>query len=287
MAKKASAQSIVNIGGGIAATLLVAYLVISYRYFDDTPVGCMAAYTNAAKFDLQNSQGLPMSMIELQARAGTGEQGLMHNASIVNLSEGPAAAALEVKLGRADPNDSTSPIGIHFAWRPLGIAGATHACLRYSVLLPEDFDFSLGGTLPGIFGGTMPDRVEPAGEKSFALRTHWFRNGASQFRVQSKSVNDNGTLSIGREGAVKLARGRWMTIDEEVVLNSAGAADGVVRIWVDGKKVAENKKLKLREDERTGIDGVVATVGFSGNARDISSSANGSLRLSPIEFGWR
>lgn len=287
MSKKTSAQSIVNVGGGIVAALLVVYLVISYRYFDDTPIGCMAGYTNVAKFDLQNSQGLPLSMIELQARAGTGEQGLMRNASVVNLPEGPASAALEVKLGRADPADPTSPIGIHFAWRPLGIAGATQACLRYSVLLPEDFDFSVGGSLPGIYGGAMPERIELGGEKSFALRTHWFRNGAGQFRVQSKSVNDNGSLSIGREGVVKLPRGRWMTIDEEIVLNSAGTADGIVRIWADGKKVAENTKLKLREDERTGVDGVLATAGFAGAARDTPNGANGSLRLSPIEFGWR
>lgn len=287
MSKKASAQLIVNVGGGIVATLLVGYLVVSYRYFNDTPIGCMASYTNVAKFNLQNSQGLPLSMIELQARAGTGEQGLMKNASVVNLSEGPATAALEVKLGRAEPADPTSPVGIHFAWRPLGISGASQACLRYSVLLPDDFDFAAGGSLPGIYGGAIPDRSDLTGERSFALRTHWYRNGNGQIRAQSKSIGDNGTLAIGREGSVKLPRGRWMTIDKEIVLNSAGVADGIVRVWVDGQKVIENTNLKLREDEHTGIDGVLATAGFAGAARDTPNGAKGSLRLSPIEFGWR
>ena len=286
MAKKTSADQIVLIGAGVAAGLLVAYLGISYTYFDDTPVGCMDKYTSAVRFGLQTSDGLPLSMIELQAQAGGEERGLMQNAQIVNVDNAPMSRVLQVSLGRADGSDPQSAIGVHFPWRPDGSHTAGSGCLRYSVMLPEDFDFSTPGWLPGMFGGTTPDREELTSEDAFALRTRWGRDGDTLFIAQSKAADQSGRLAVNRPGSVRLERGRWFTLEQELVLNSAGAADGVVRVWIDGVKVIDKTGLKLREDEVTGISGVAATVALAGNAQDVPANDKIRLFISPIDFGW-
>lgn len=41
-------------------------------------------------------------------------------------------------------------------------------------------------------------------------------------------------------------RGRWYSLEYQVVLNTPGKADGIVRLWVDGVQVAEKTNLKIR-----------------------------------------
>ncbi len=287
MAKKTSADQIVVVGGGLAAAVLVAYLGISYTYFNDAPVGCMQAYPQAVRFGLQNSDGLPLSMIELQAQAGRDERGLMQNARIVTVENAPAPRVLEIKVGRADALDLDSAIGIHFPWRPDGSNNASSGCLRYSVFLPEDFDFSTGGLLPGLFGGSTPGRSDLADEAGFALRTRWERNGEAQVLVQSKAVSENGKEIVSQPGSMHLKRGRWVTLEQELVLNTAGAKNGELRVWLDGTKVVEKNGLTVRDGDTPGINGVVATVGLAGKPKDVSANDKARLKITPLDFGWR
>lgn len=287
MAKKTSADKIVQVGAGFATVALVGYLFISYKYFNQTPTGCMANYPQAVRFGLQSSDGLPLSMIELQAQAGREEVGVMQNARIVNVEAAPNSRVLEVSLGRADASDPESAIGVHFPWRPDGSRHASSGCLRYSIQLPHDFDVSIGGVLPGMFGGPTPDRLELTSEDAFAIRTRWGRDGNMQVIAQSKAVADNGRYVASQPGSMRIERGRWVTLEQELVLNSAGASDGELRVWLDGLKLVEKKGLKLREGDAPGIDGVLATVGFSARAQDVPSNSEARLQITPIDFGWR
>lgn len=78
-----------------------------------------------------------------------------------------------------------------------------------------------------------------------------------------------------------------MTLEQELVLNAPGASDGEIRVWIDGLKVVEKKGIKLRKGETPGIDGVAATVGFIGNAREITAGGEAHLQITPLDFGWR
>jgi hypothetical protein len=285
--KKTSADHIVLFGAGVAAAVLLGYLGISYKYFNETPVGCMDGYVTAVRFALQSSDGLPLSMIELQAQAGREEQGLMHNVRIVNVERAPMPRVLEVRLDRADSTDPESAVGVHFPWRPNGSHRARSGCMRYSVYLPDDFDAPLPSMLPGMFGGPTPDRSELTSEDGFALRTRWTKDGDVQIMAQSKAVSDMGRLIMSRPGAVRLERGRWVTLEQELVLNAPGVNDGAVNVWLNGIKVIERTGLKLREDESVGIDGVAATVGMIGKPSEIPTSDKARVRITPIDFGWR
>lgn len=287
MAQKTSADSIVLVGGGIAVAVLVGYLVISYRYFSEVQIGCMAGYPQAVRFGLQNNEGLPLSMIELQAQAGREELGLMQNAKIVSVEAGPMERALDIKLGRADDMDPHSPVGVHFPWRPDGSGRAKSACLRYSVFLPDNFDFANAGLLPGLFGGAKPERTEIKEGQGFVVRMRWGREGDTMILEHTKTANGSNNQVLNRPGTIKLQKGRWMTLEQEVVLNSAEKQNGELHVWVDGTKVIENKKLKLIEDGALGIDGVAATVGLAGEGKEIPKGDAGHLWITGLDFGWK
>lgn len=287
MAQKTSVDHIVKIGGGAVALVLVGWMFLSYRYFDAPAIGCMDAYAHSARFDLQSDDGLPLSMIELQARAGQGERGLMQNASVVNIDNGPAAAALEVKLGSADSSNPAAPVGVHFAWRPVGIGDARVACLRYSVHLPDGFDFTSGGTLPGFFGGGAPDRAALTDDKGFAMRLHWTKEAGLVFVAQSKAVAESGQRVLSRIKDLRLRTGRWLTIEQELALNTEDANNSQLKVWADGKLITVAKGFKIRDNDSLKIDGVAATVAFDGTARDARAGTHGSMWITPIEIGWR
>jgi hypothetical protein len=286
MSKKTSVNTIVTVGGSGAALLLVAYTVASYFWLDRPIPGCMADYQKTATFDLTGSDGNLLSPIELQARAGNGERGVTENARIVAVSGGPGPAALEVKLGLADPGDERATPGIGFTWRPAASERASAACMRYSVWLPDDFDYAKGGNLPGFIGGELP----AAGEKitnGVDLRTRWHREGLTDFSLRAPLVETSTGQSIGYRTAT-LPRGRWSTIEQELKLNSPGKKDGVLRVWKDGALAVETKRLVMREDDSIHIDGVAANIGFALTpTRQLPSGQPGTLRLSPIEMAWR
>lgn len=285
MKKKASVDKIVNYWVGAAAILLIGYIFISYRYFTEVPTGCIANYPNAMRFALEGSDGLPLSMIELQALAGSQEQGLMQNTRIVNADNGPAPRVLQVSLGRAD-SDSDAAVGVHFSWRPDGGQDARSGCIRYSVKLPADFDFSAAGVLPGIFGGPSPDRTGLTSEQSLLVRPVWSKKGEAIIMALAKPVSDRGSLALNRHKPIKMQAGQWMTIEQEVTLNNPGSADGTVRVWIDGNQAVDAKGLKLREDDTLGIDGADNTIGYSGKAAE-TPIGGAQLWITPIDYGWK
>ena len=48
-----------------------------------------------------------------------------------------------------------------------------------------------------------------------------------------------------------------MRVQQEVVLNTPGAADGIVRLWADGDLMAEDTGIELRKNKGDGIIGVL------------------------------
>ena len=85
--------------------------------------------------------------------------------------------------------------------------------------------------------------------------------------------------------------GRWVRIDQEVVLNTPGQDDGAVRLWVDGTLRTQLPKAVLRHSADVGIQGVMADVYFGGQVYDGRVSEGKALKdeqvqLTPFELRW-
>ena len=273
--KSVNFYSLAYHGAGVVVVLFVAAYVVRSAILVETTPPCSTRYPAGMQFALHANDGAPLSPPELQARVGLPERGVMENAKIVPVLQGPSPTALEVKLANVAgmEEDSAEPQnGIGFRWRPPGLSTAKSACLTYNLWLPEKFKFGRGGVLPGIFGGA------PGPTSVFATRIAWNEKNEVGVDVERSSGK---TRDVGRSRSA-LRPGRWAAIEQEVVLNSPGKPDGLVRLWVDGKLRAEDKKIAMTDDEIANISGVLADVGYTRASRTVST-----LRLSPFTLSWR
>jgi hypothetical protein len=138
--------------------------------------------------------------------------------------------------------------------------------------------------LPGLFGG---DELGSASQKKgFAVRSRWRDGGKAELRLSTGGDGDGHVLAIDKSGA-PFGRDRWVKVEQEVVLNRPGAADGLVRVFIDDELKLEARKLALRA-ENIGFAGVLADLHYSRN--DLSwapSPKSASVLLSPLELRWR
>lgn len=281
MQQRATLNLIFN-GLGILLGLFLVGYIVSEAFQTDEEATCRSRYPAPMRFALRTGadDGTLLSPIELQGRAGADEWGIASNAKVVG--EGPNGAALEVKLAAVPDREATRTQranGISFRWNPPGVQTAKAACLSYSVLLPDDFDFASGGRLPGFIGGkSTGDGADGGQAQTFGTRPEWRHGGAGEFLVATPGSGYSGVAQT----KFSLARGRWVEIEQEIVLNSPKTTDGIARLWVDGRLAAEDLHLDLRQAPEATLEGVLADIGYLRQP-----AKPGTLRISAFDFAWR
>jgi hypothetical protein len=270
----------INLGSALIGVIVLGYVVYS-AYHTATEPPCSERYPASIRFALQTAAGKALTPIELQARAGLRDVGVIDNATVVPVTDGPSPDALEVKLRSLPGGDDASAKtrnGIEFRWSPPGINGATATCLSYSVWLPDKFDFGDGGFLPGVFGGDPSGARQQAASAPLTVALDWSGEG----NLSLSAVIDGGER-LRLSGAGKpMPTGHWMKVEQEVILNDPGQKNGTLRLWVDGELIAENQRVELRKDDKVMLTGVLAAIGY-----EQAPPPDSMLRLSPIEIARR
>lgn len=140
---------------------------------------------------------------------------------------------------------------------------ADRAFLRYYVRFARDFEFVKGGKLPGFYGGTQISGGKiPDGTNGFSTRFMWRTGGQGEVYAYMPSSQRFGT-SLGR-GSFGFRPGQWHCIEQELVLNTPGALDGEVRVWLDGEPVFEQGALLFRTVPELRIEGLYFSTFFGG-----------------------
>jgi Polysaccharide lyase 14 len=278
MTSQSKFHLIFNTVGALIGITVVGYIVYSLLH-SETETACRARYPAATRLGLQTSDGALMSTLELQARAGVDEYGINENAKMI--ADAPGGVAIEVTLApvaEVESRAERSANGIFFRWTPPGIGAATAGCLSYMLWLPDDFDFGMGGLLPGIVGEAKADESGSAAP-TLGARPQWRGEGEAALNVAPSGSN----YAPVTQSRFPLPKGRWVRIEQELVLNTPGQADGVARLWLDGDLMAESTHVVVREDDRAAIRGVLADIGYT-----ISVPAKpGTLRITPFEMAWK
>jgi hypothetical protein len=271
---------LINLGAALVGLIVVGYVVYA-AFHTEVEQPCSTRFPAATRFSLQTGAGKPLTPVELQARAGLRDLGVIDNATVVRVEDGPSPEALEVKLRNlpaGDDPDAKLRNGIEFRWSPPGIAGANSACLSYSLWLPEKFEFGGGGVLPGVFGGEPAAPRQRAVNDRLAVTLEWSAEGQPSL----VAAVDGGEHSRMSGTNFSLPTSRWTKIEQEIVLSDPNQPNGVVRLWVDGELIAEDDKVPLRKDDKVLLTGVLIAIGYKR-----APPSGGMLRLSPIEIGWR
>ncbi|MCZ7595840.1 MAG: hypothetical protein M5U16_13790 [Hyphomicrobium sp.] len=271
---------LINCGAVLVGLIVVGYVAYSAIH-TEVEQPCSSRYPAPTRFSLQTGQGKPLSAIELQARAGLRDLGVIDNAAVVRVEGGPSSEALEVKLRKlrgSDDASDTARNGIEFRWSPPGIAGATSACLSYSVWFPDKFAFGGGGVLPGVFGGVPATQKLPAASDQLSITPQWDYEGKP---VLAATVGGGDVRRmLGSE--TPLPTERWIPVQQEVILNAPGQANGVARLWIDGTLIVDDQGLQLRKDAKAVLAGVLVAAGYRR-----APPEPGMLRFSPFEIAWR
>lgn len=170
--------------------------------------------------------------------------------------------------GSYDPGSmkrKSLPIGgMNFKWIPQEISNSRCALIQYSVRFPENFDFVKGGKLPGLFGGigNTGGKV-PNGFDGFSVRLLWRKNGLGSVYAYLPSSHKWGERIGKNEWSFR--RGIWERITLLVSLNDVGINNGVIKVWLNDKKVIEVDDLLFRASSNLKINGVLFSTFYGGN----------------------
>lgn len=303
-----NANAMILKGAGAACLVLSAAYIVRTSFMTEQVPVCSSRYTQSLQFSLKSQTGKLMTPEELEARAGAASTGFRDNATVVAVEGGPVGAALNIRLPKGSGSvyqESVPAGGISFRWSPSALANASSACLTYHVWFPDKFDFGSSGSLPGLFGGSQYD--PKAHHDGFAERVLWGADGAGEIgaevpdpaaqREASREkggeidvvipVSDNDrAVAIGRE-SFWMPRGRWISLEQEVVLNEPGKDNGILRLWMDGSLKIENTEMNWRNAKEIGLSGTLVDVSYGGIDSTSLAPADTSVRVGPMIVRWK
>ncbi|MBY0225875.1 MAG: hypothetical protein K2Q28_08735 [Hyphomicrobium sp.] len=285
------AKLIVNSVGAISALIVVGW--IGYSAFQNEEIAvCDGRYPTSTRFSLASSSGESATLSELQARIGSTEWGILQNGRVLESEAGTGTHVLGVTLGKGTSSgyqpDRTRG-GIGFSWTPSDMADAhpKAACLSYRVFLPSNFQFSRGGTLPGLMiGADFSPRGEPIVGDGAAVRAGWSADGRIVVNVQY-ATRDGWKNPSAISAKTVWPSGRWFNVEQEVILNEAGKKNGIIRLWLDGELAGENTTVALRGDDALAMAGVIADVHYGSVFNNATAPEDTEIRVSPFIIRWQ
>lgn len=279
--KQLDTKVIVFNAAAVLIGLAAVVAVIRSWVFAPSAVPCSERYMNSTALALERA-GVVLTAADLQSGLGGKDAGVIDNVSIARLKDGPGPIAMTVSL----PKGSTSPHdhprgGMSFPWQPRPVQGKTVACLGYNVFLPADFEFNRGGTLPGISGREASGQAAADG---FTARMAWRPGGVGGASIR---VTAGGATLGTPAGGFEFPRGRWVKLEQEVVLNTPKQANGVVRVWIDGKLAVERTDVDYRAKADVTVSGVAADVFYGTEDGSGPAPKDAKVSLTPFELRWQ
>jgi hypothetical protein len=215
--------------------------------------------------------------------------GLAENLAVVSGDDRfPAVIQVRYPKGSFDPGAKSAPRGgAGFQTPVLASAHVDAACLRYAVKFPSGFDFVKGGKLPGLYGGVAPSGCRSYGDDDgFSLRYMWRSKGAGELYAYLPGRSERCGESVGR-GTWSFPPGRWVLLEQEVVLNQPGRADGTVEVWVDGKRVLSRTDVTFRQSAQIAIAGLMFSTFFGGSDPSWASPSDQSVQFADFRIFTR
>ena len=147
----------------------------------------------------------------------------------------------------------------------------------YQITFGKDYDFSMGGKMPGLAGlnphyDPKPDGCKTIGEdQGFSLRSMFREDGRAigYFYHQDKSKTCGDEIDYQHEGKnFSFKREKTYLIEQYVKMNDANQANGIVTIYVNGFKVLERNNMTFSENGKYAINYQYFQLWHGGNSND-------------------
>ena len=138
--------------------------------------------------------------------------------------------------------------------------------LSYWVRFSPNFDFTLGGKLPGFDGseGGYDSR-----EKTWSGKIMWRENGQAEFYLHPPGARNKERFWWNNLGEIaKFKRGVWQNIQIHYRLNEVGKKNGTLEAWLDGVqvgKVANTDVFRTIGEENIKINNLFFSTFYGGD----------------------
>ncbi|MFC2138048.1 polysaccharide lyase [Bacteroidota bacterium] len=152
--------------------------------------------------------------------------------------------------------------------------------LRYYIKFENEFDFRLGGKLPGLMGGgdswTRSGGNQPDGTNGWTLRFMWREEGKLVvYAYVPKSNNGKwGSETWGQDIDCEFIAipGKWHCIEQYVNIGTPGKDDGKLKVWINGIKRLDISDLCFwyEKNDNGKIGGVFFSTFHGGNTPEWS-----------------
>jgi hypothetical protein len=273
---------------GVAGCVVIVASIIFVRDIVSPPAieTCANRYHQAQSLTVRNGTTL-LTLDDLQASFNGQDRGVLENLSLAALKDGPAPVAITVKFQAGShfaPTSTNAKGGISFPWQPSGLpSSAQAACLSYHLYVPTEFDFAMGGVLPGLSArdttstSNTPDALDTS--------INWRSNGSLEMSVLRTAGGKTASDRIDGN-RVQIEKGRWVRIDQELVLNTPTSPNGIVRTWVNKTLAVEANDLNMRNTENVVQAGMHAITHFGGHGIGGAAKKNETLYFTPFELRW-
>ena len=137
--------------------------------------------------------------------------------------------------------------------------------LSYWVKFDDDFDFVLGGKLPGLSGSvSYTDRTH-----EWTGRLMWREQGKVEFYMHFAEDRDRWWWDTEGYQATFIP-GQWHHVEMHFRLNTPGQYNGLMEGWLDGRKAADYTQVKFREANQASsmITKIFFSTFFGGSSGD-------------------
>lgn len=184
-----------------------------------------------------------------------------------------------------------SGAGAHFRAQPHGFPYSS-VTVEYSVFFPADWDFVLGGKLPGLWGGEpgsgggdwnskgwssrvmfresgeavayiymCTDQGSYSGDEKCAL----VRNQGPGFNHIAHHTNGAG-IDLWRSKGLKFKKGAWNSVKMSVKINSPGKSDGSLELTINDKTQSFDKLCWSKSGKK--VEGFVFSSWMGGGSKE-------------------
>jgi hypothetical protein len=158
--------------------------------------------------------------------------------------------------------------------------------VSYRIRFRPDFDFVLGGKLPGLLGGEgNTGGNTPDGHDGWSGRMMWRRAGAA---VQYLYHPDQpGRYGEDLEWDRVFPTGQWVTVEHRFVINTPGQRDGIVQAWYNGVLALDRQNIRFRDTLDFAVDGFYFSTFFGGSGDEWAPSRDEYIDFDDFVFSDR
>ena len=140
--------------------------------------------------------------------------------------------------------------------------------LDYYLKFKEGFDFRLGGKLHGLTSGgeKFTGGIHPDNGEGWSARYMWRKGG--ELVLYFYHMDMKGKWGDDLNMNTTLLHGKWYRITQYIKLNSGDQFNGVMEVWLDGKRILFDEQVRYRLAPLGEIDSFYFSTFHGGNTAD-------------------